>query len=288
LSGYNKFVIRSIVFYLHKLENMDNQKLLAESANYIRKADVLIITAGAGMGVDSGLPDFRGEKGLWKKRENRTQYNDFINNPKKAWYFYGTRYNEYKNTKPHIGFYKLLEISKSKKDYYIFTSNVDEHFQKAGFDTEKIEECHGSIFMWQCSMDCQKKVWIASYPQIKIDTEKKLAIDYPVCPDCGRPVRPNILLFGDRHWNPDYSKSQGVENSYRLRDLESEKLNYVVIEFGAGKAIPTVRRGSEKLSQKYNAPLIRVNPHDSELEGMRGVALPMSAKMAIDELYQLM
>ncbi len=265
---------------------MNNQELI-ESANYIRKADILIITAGAGMGVDSGLPDFRGEKGLWKKRENKTQYNDFINKPNEAWYFYGIRYNEYKNTMPHSGFYQLLEISRAKKDYYVFTSNVDEHFQKTGFDIEKIEECHGSIFMWQCSMDCKRKVWTANYPQIEIDTEQKLAINYPFCPDCGRPARPNILLFGDRYWNPDYSKSQGVENSYRLRDLESKKLNYVIIEFGAGKAIPTVRRMSEKLSQKYNAPLIRVNPHDFELEEIQGISLRMSAQMAIHKLYQL-
>ena len=37
----------------------------AEAAAAIRNADALVITAGAGMGVDSGLPDFRGDKGFW-------------------------------------------------------------------------------------------------------------------------------------------------------------------------------------------------------------------------------
>jgi len=33
----------------------------------INAADAVVITAGAGMGVDSGLPDFRGTKGLWRE-----------------------------------------------------------------------------------------------------------------------------------------------------------------------------------------------------------------------------
>ncbi len=40
-----------------------NDKLRA-AVEYLRQADGLLITAGAGMGVDSGLPDFRGKEGL--------------------------------------------------------------------------------------------------------------------------------------------------------------------------------------------------------------------------------
>ena len=39
---------------------------LREVAELIRQADGLLIGAGAGMGVDSGLPDFRGKEGFWK------------------------------------------------------------------------------------------------------------------------------------------------------------------------------------------------------------------------------
>ena len=37
-----------------------------------------------------------------------------------------------------------------KGNYFVFTSNVDGHFQKAGFDKEKVLECHGSINHYQC------------------------------------------------------------------------------------------------------------------------------------------
>ena len=39
---------------------------LQAAASAIRDANTLVITAGAGMGVDSGLPDFRGKEGFWK------------------------------------------------------------------------------------------------------------------------------------------------------------------------------------------------------------------------------
>lgn len=42
-----------------------HQEALLEAANHLREADALLITAGAGMGVDSGLPDFRGTDGFW-------------------------------------------------------------------------------------------------------------------------------------------------------------------------------------------------------------------------------
>ena len=52
--------------------NMDADKLMSlqetilQAKEIIKNADAIVITAGAGMGVDSGLPDFRGDQGFWK------------------------------------------------------------------------------------------------------------------------------------------------------------------------------------------------------------------------------
>ena len=45
---------------------METDKQIEKAASLIREADALLIGAGAGMGVDSGLPDFRGNEGLWR------------------------------------------------------------------------------------------------------------------------------------------------------------------------------------------------------------------------------
>jgi NAD-dependent SIR2 family protein deacetylase len=48
------------------MNSLINSNLLNEVTKLIRRADALLICAGAGMGVDSGLPDFRGNHGFWK------------------------------------------------------------------------------------------------------------------------------------------------------------------------------------------------------------------------------
>ena len=106
-----------------------------EMISKVLKADALLITAGAGMGVDSGLPDFRGNDGFWKAYPPMAklgiQFHQmanphwFIKDPNFAWGFYGHRLNLYRNTIPHDGFKILLEIAKAKKNgYFVHTSNV--------------------------------------------------------------------------------------------------------------------------------------------------------------------
>ena len=80
----------------------------------LSRADALIISAGAGMGVDSGLPDFRGNHGMWqaypelgKQRIDFTEIANpsaFHRHPRLAWGFYGHRLALYRKTQPHIGF----------------------------------------------------------------------------------------------------------------------------------------------------------------------------------------
>ena len=51
---------------MSRLSSPQMQSKLYRAAEAIKNADALIFTAGAGMGCDSGLPDFRGPEGFWK------------------------------------------------------------------------------------------------------------------------------------------------------------------------------------------------------------------------------
>ena len=141
------------------------EMVIEKAKRLLNEADAILITAGAGMGVDSGLPDFRGTKGFWKAyppiAKLGLDFADMANpkwfdiNPQLAWAFYGHRLNLYTDTTPHDGFKMLLELVKTKNDnYFIFTSNVDGQFQKAGFAQDKIYEVHGSIHHLQCTKNC--------------------------------------------------------------------------------------------------------------------------------------
>ena len=121
------------------------------AAAAIRSAEALLIGAGAGMGVDSGLPDFRGNEGFWKAYPPFKKLGLsfvrlanpywFRHDPEQAWGFYGHRQNLYRATQPHAGFSILKQwCEQAPAGYFVFTSNVDGHFQKAGFDADRIVE----------------------------------------------------------------------------------------------------------------------------------------------------
>ena len=151
-------------------------------AELIGQADGLLITAGAGMGVDSGLPDFRGPQGFWRAYpalgRSRTPFERIANpaafrsDPALAWGFYGHRLGLYRTTPPHAGFAILRRIGESLPEgCFVFTSNVDGHFAQAGFDARHIAECHGSIHHLQCLDGCTDDVWPAEEFDPQVDAE---------------------------------------------------------------------------------------------------------------------
>ena len=105
-------------------------------AELIAQADGLLITAGASMGVDSRLPDFRGGQGFWGaspalgrarlRFEQIASPAAFESQPRLAWGFYGHRLQLYRNTVPHAGFHILRRIGERLANgCFVFTSNVD-------------------------------------------------------------------------------------------------------------------------------------------------------------------
>ena len=244
------------------------------------------------MGVDSGLPDFRGVEGFWnaypKARELGLQFEEMANpewfesDPQLAWAFYGHRLHLYRDTEPHEGFKKLLELTNTKKyGAFIFTSNVDGQFQKAGFGEEQVMECHGSIHHLQCINDCQGELWSAEETFVEVGEGFKAKEPLPSCPHCEAIARPNILMFGDFGWNYSRTNAQRDRLKEWMATLEEEGARLAIIEMGAGTAVPTVRNTSEQIAGNFDVPLIRINPRESfgaEVE------LPMGAVEALNAI----
>ena len=201
--------------------------IFSDAARLIQQADVLLICAGAGMGVDSGLPDFRGDHGFWKaypalEQEGLT-FMDLANpqgfetNAERAWGFYGHRYQLYNQTAPHDGFQILIMWCSLKSNpSFVFTSNVDGHFQKSGFHESQVLECHGSINHLQCAgelgLPCMG-MWPAvtdiSLQSLMVNTDTLTALSQlPQCPHCRGLARPNILMFNDYNWQPERTETQ--------------------------------------------------------------------------------
>jgi NAD-dependent SIR2 family protein deacetylase len=238
------------------------------------------------MGVDSGLPDFRGNEGFWNAYPpfaklgysfiDMANPHWFSRDPNLAWGFYGHRLHLYRETVPHKGFELLLEWGKEKPGgYFVFTSNVDGQFQKAGFDESRVNECHGSIHHLQCSRPCCDAVWIAEDTALTVDEETMKAKEpLPQCPHCGAVARPNILMFGDWNWISTRTENQ----QYRMGQwlTKNQGASIAVVECGAGTGVPTVRMTSESIVSRFNASLIRINVREPQTPHGQ-IGLPLGA-----------
>lgn len=255
------------------------------AADLIKNADGILLTAGAGMGVDSGLPDFRGDTGFWNAypalADCRITFSSIANpaafrrDPKQAWGFYGHRLALYRKTQPHAGFAMLQAMAaQMPHGAFVVTSNVDGQFQKAGFDVSRILEIHGSIHELQCCEPCCESVWSAAALTPHTDDAQCLWLgELPRCRFCGGLARPNIVMFEDDRWVPE---RQSVQREH-WRQWKAAVRRMVVIECGAGVEIVSIRRFSEA----QGCPVIRINPRHPELRAGQGVSLPGGAEESL-------
>ena len=255
------------------------------AAELIAEADALVIAAGAGIGVDSGLPDFRGNQGFWQAYPALAKANlnfseiaspqAFEKDPALAWGFYGHRLNLYRHAIPHQGFDILRQWGdRMLLGTRVFTSNVDGQFQKAGFSEEQIHECHGSIHHLQCMNACKSCCWSANGFDPVVDTETcRLLNSPPLCPQCESLARPNVLMFNDWNWVPQHSESQSRSENKWLKSIADSQARVVVVELGAGTTIPSVRHFSHRISHEFGGRIIRINPGESKVPSSMDVGI---------------
>ena len=235
------------------------------------------------MGVDSGLPDYRGPEGFWRayppyrtlglRFEELADPYHFADDPALAWGFYGHRLALYRDTVPHAGF-AVLRRWAQERPTAVFTSNVDGQFQAAGFDPDRVAEVHGSIHGLQCLARCGEAVWPADGVDVAVDPATMRALPpLPSCPRCGALARPNILMFGDASFDPS---DTGPRLAAYTEFVRAHRNGLAVIEIGAGTALPTVRRQAEFASAATGA-LVRINVREPQVRDPRAVGIAAPA-----------
>jgi len=263
------------------------------SAEMVMSCSGLLIAAGAGMGVDSGLPDFRGPQGFWKaypglgklgmRFEEVADPSTFQHKPELAWGFYGHRLNLYRSLNPHEGFYILDKIGKNLPDgAFVYTTNVDGQFQKAGYDPNVICEIHGTIHKLQCTTPCCNEIWPSDDLSPEVDSERCLLTSpLPNCSHCGGLARPNILMYGDCNWISDLSDQQ-ERRFYQWLTFISRPL---IIELGAGRTIISAS-STHHYRNRCISNLIRVNPCMTSIVRHDNLDVTMPALTFLKELHE--
>jgi len=268
------------------------------SARILQDADALLIVAGAGMGIDSGLPDYRGPNGLWNtwhpsqalnmRYEDLSTHEMFMDSPEIAWGFQTYLTSMYHGLAPHQGYRVMLEIAQQKfrDNYFVITSNVDSQFLKSGFDEQRLYEVHGTKRLWQCvDPACNKNhfPWnmdVSDLPEIDPET-LYAAPPFPKCKHCQSMARPNVSFFGDLLFN---EKTTKVQSTRLLSWLESNKgKKLAIVELGCGISEHSIRFCLKNdqytmMSNEWKLPkaflsdestnLIRINPDDETEPGV--------------------
>lgn len=177
--------------------------------------------------------------------------------------------NSYVGNEPAIGYKTIQSWCKSKKfGGFAETSNIDGHWEASGFDPSRVYEIHGTLRYMQCqrtkSCPHYSEIWesprdVIFNMQIDEETDKVVG-EMPSCPGCGDVARPAVLMFGDFHFLDTRTDKQAENLSEWLGMLQDEDAKLVVIEIGAGVAVPSIRIESNNIAEQFGCPLIRINP----------------------------
>ncbi len=136
------------------------ENLIERAANDLLDSKYAIALTGAGISTESGIPDFRGPKGIWttdKEAEAKAykRYELFLSDPKAYWEeilgfkgTYGRFYTEIRKAEPNPGHYALAELERLGIIKCVITQNIDGLHKKAG--SENIIEYHGSVNKLRC------------------------------------------------------------------------------------------------------------------------------------------
>lgn len=159
---------------------------LAALVKAIRESQRVVVLTGAGISAESGLATFRDpQEGLWAKYQPQdlASPDAFAQNPELVWQWYQWRRQRIREVEPNAGHDALVEIARTHGGLTLVTQNVDGLHQRAGHPD--VIEFHGNIHRNLCHREGKA---------VAVDDSGETP---PPCPDCGAPVRPGVVWFGE-------------------------------------------------------------------------------------------
>ena len=185
---------------------MDEQKL-EKLQTWVKESSRIVFFGGAGVSTESGIPDFRGEDGLYRQRyayppETIISHSFYVRHPEIFFDFYRNRML-YPNAKPNIVHQRLAQWERDGKLLAVVTQNIDGLHQAAG--SRNVLELHGSVHRNYCEK-CGKFY----------DMDFMLhSQGVPRC-TCGGRVKPDVVLYEE---GLDPLSISGALDAIRRADL---------------------------------------------------------------------
>lgn len=152
----------------------------------LRESRRVVALTGSGVSAESGVPTFRdAQTGLWARYDPQELATPeaFARDPELVWRWYAWRRELVEGASPNAGHAALADLERSVPEFSLVTQNVDGLHQEAG--SGNVVELHGNILRSRCPVENV--------------TVEPAETDYlpPLCPNCGSPLRPDVVWFGE-------------------------------------------------------------------------------------------
>jgi NAD-dependent deacetylase len=177
------------------------EQLIAKAAWDLTNSLHAVALTGAGISTESGIPDFRGPKGIWTlnpeaERRAYRSYEKFVADPKGWWEELlaqprASFLDSLEEALPNPGHYALAELEQLGILKCVITQNIDALHEKAG--TKKLLEYHGSVAKLRC-ISCDLRFRRDEFDLANLIQENQLP---PRCPECRGIIKSDTVSFGE-------------------------------------------------------------------------------------------
>ena len=172
----------------------EHQVGLEAAAQRVRDARRIVVLTGAGISTDSGIPDFRGPKGIWTKNpgaEKAATIQNYLADPevrRRAWL--SRLDTPVWTAQPNIGHESIVRLERAGKLRALVTQNVDGLHQEAGHDPDSVIEVHGTVRYSRCWECNDRRPMRATLDRVRAGETD------PPCLVCGGIVKSDTISFG--------------------------------------------------------------------------------------------
>lgn len=168
-----------------------DEACIRRAAQMIMESIQVVALTGAGISVESGIPDFRSPGGLWTKYDPLLYgtYEAFVNHPERFWEMAKELNPTLENAEPNPAHYALAELERLGKCRAVITQNIDHLHQRAG--STDVLELHGTHRSGHC-MSCKKPFTLEEMKELSKGGEC-----IACCPDDEATIKPDVVFFGE-------------------------------------------------------------------------------------------
>lgn len=180
-------------------------------AGLLRASRRMLIFTGAGISTGSGIPDFRGPEGVWKRRQP-VYYHDFMRSEAarvEHWDFKLEGWPGFRDARPNATHEAIVKLEKAGKLLAVVTQNIDSLHARAGTSPRLIVELHGTNAFVECQ-SCGK----LTNPEAHFEAFRKTRKP-PLC-ECGGFLKPATISFGQNLRNADLERAEAAAKAADL------------------------------------------------------------------------